>query len=65
MQLFLNDQDYELWNIVSKGNYIPKIKKRDGKITKPGEEYTKQEKVRVHTNHRALNIFCLDQNDLK
>jgi len=37
MQMFIKTEDYELWNIVTKGPYIPKTTV-DGKLIKKTED---------------------------
>ena len=40
MQMFIKTEDYELWNIVTKGPYVPQIT-IDGKIVaKTENQYT-------------------------
>ena len=59
MQMFIKTEDYELWNIVTKGPYVPQIT-IDGKtITKTEDEYTQEDFARLSKNCKAMHIlYC-------
>ena len=57
MQIFIKDDDDELWEIISKGDFIPFVKKDDKDIPKPRLEFTPKETQKVAKNYRALDIL--------
>jgi len=64
MQMFIKTEDYELWNIVTKGPYVPQIT-IDGKtVTKTEDQYTQEDFARLSKNYKAMHIlYCaLDAN---
>jgi len=40
IQIFIKTEDYELWNIVTKGPYVPQITVDGKTITKTEDQYT-------------------------
>ena len=65
MQMFIKNEDYELWNIVTKGPYIP-MTTIDGKVVKKTEEqYTQEDYARLSKNCKVMHIlYCdLDANE--
>ena len=47
MQMFIKTEDYELWNIVTKGPYVPQIT-IDGKtVAKIEDQYTQEDFARL------------------
>jgi len=63
--MFIKIEDYELWNIVTKGLYVP-MTKVDGKTVKKTEEqYTQEDFARLSKNCKAVYIlYCgLDANE--
>ena len=64
MQMFIKTEDYELWNIITKGPYVPMI--IDGKTVKKTEEqYTQEDFAKLSKNYKAMHIlYCgLDANE--
>ena len=62
--MFIKTEDYELWNIVTKGPYVPQVT-IDGKtVAKSEEQYTQEDFVRLSKNCKAMHIlYCgLDAN---
>ena len=58
-QIFIMDHDYELREIISKGNFVPTMKEGDEIVLKLILTFTQEETEKVVTNCRALNIlFC-------
>jgi len=57
--MFIKTEDHELWNIVTKGLYVP-MTTVDGKIVKKTEEqYTQEDFVRLSKNCKAMHIlYC-------
>jgi len=65
MQMFIKTADYELWNIVTKGPYVP-MTTVDGKMAKKTEEqYTQEDFARLSKNYKAIHIlyYGLDVNE--
>jgi len=65
MQMFIKIKDYELWNIVTKGPYVP-MTSIDGKVVKKTEEqYTQEDYARLSKNFKAMHIlyYDLDANE--
>lgn len=63
--MFIKTEDYELWNIVTKGPYVPQIT-IDGKtVAKSEEQYTQEDFARLSKNCTAMYIlYCgLDANE--
>ena len=65
MHIFIKDHDYELWEIISKSDFVPTMKEGDKIVPKPISELTPEEIEKVAKNYRALNIlFCgFDSNE--
>ena len=57
MQIFIKDDDDELWEIISEGDFIPFVKKDDKDIPKPRSEFTPKETQKVAKNYSALDIL--------
>jgi len=65
MQVFIRTEDYELWNIVTKGLYVPKTT-IDGKtVMKTKDQYAQEDFARLSKNYKAMHIlYCgLDANE--
>jgi len=65
MQILIKAKDYELWNLVTKGPYVP-MTIIDGKVVKKTEEqYTQEDYARHSKNYKAMHIlYCgLDANE--
>jgi len=55
--MFIKKEDSELWNIVTKGPYIPKTTV-DGKLIKKTEDqYTQEDFARLSKNYKAMHIL--------
>ena len=59
MQMFIKIEDYELWNMVTKGPYVP-MTTIDGKVVKKTEDqYTQEDFARLSENCKAKHIlYC-------
>jgi len=65
MLISIKTEDYELWNIVTKGPYVP-MTTVDGKVVKKTEEqYTQEDFARLSKNYKPMHIlYCvLDANE--
>ena len=65
MQIFIKTEGYELWNIITKGPYVP-MTTVDGKTVKKAEEqYTQENFARLSKNCKVMHIlYCgLDANE--
>jgi len=65
MQMFIKTEDYELWNIITKGPYVP-MTTVDGKSIKKNEDqYTQEDFAKPSKNCKAIHIlYCgLDANE--
>ena len=65
MQMFIIDQDIELWDIIKKGPKTP-LKTVDGALVpKTESEYTQADLENISKNYRSMNLlYCaLDQNE--
>ena len=65
MQMFIIDQDIELWDIIKKGPKTP-LKTVDGVLVpKTESEYTQADLENISKNYRSMNLlYCaLDQNE--
>ena len=40
MHIFIKDHDYENWEIISKGEFVPTVKEGDKTIPKPRSAFT-------------------------
>ena len=60
MIIFLQSMDYELWEIIEKGPYIPMKKETEGTlVAKNKSEWDESDKKRITLNAKAINIlFC-------
>ena len=65
MQIFIKTECYELWNIVTKGPYIPQITIDRKTVAKIEEQYTQEDFARLSKNCKAMHIlYCgLDGNE--
>jgi len=65
MQMFIKTEDYELWNIITKGPYVPMIRVDEKTVKKTKEQYTQEDFTRVSKNCHAMHIlYCgLDSNE--
>ena len=66
MQIFIKDLDYKLWEIISKGDFVPIIKEGVRIVSKSRSDFFKEETKKLAKNYRALNVlfYGLDSNDL-
>ena len=55
MYISIKDHDYDIQKIISNGDIIPGLKKRDKVEPKSRLEYAKVEAERVTKNYKALN----------
>jgi len=63
--MFIKTEDYELWNIVSKGPYVP-ITTIDGKVVKKTKyQYPQEDFVKLSKTYKGMHIlYCgLDGNE--
>ena len=59
MRLFINSNDYVLWDIIEEDPSIPIKQERDRQVPKKRNEKTDKERKRMSTNDKALHIlFC-------
>jgi len=65
MQMFIKTEDYELWNIVTKGPYISQTTVDGKTVTKTEDQYTHEDFAKLSKNYKAMNIlYCgLDANE--
>ena len=56
MLIFIKDNDYELWEIVPKGDFMSTVKGHKI-VQKPRSKFTYEETKKVAKNYRALNIL--------
>jgi len=63
--MFIKTEDYELWNIVTKGPYVPITMVSGGTVTKTEDQYTQGDFTRLSQNCKAMHIlYCgLDANE--
>ena len=62
MSIFLQS-DYELWDVVQDGPFVP-MKEVDGKqVPKTREEMTPQDKKNIAINARAMNVLYCALNE--
>ena len=63
--MFMKPEDYELWNIIAKGLYVP-MTTLDGKmVNKTEEQHAQEDFARLSKNCKAMHIlYCgLDANE--
>ena len=65
MQIFIKNQDHKLWEIISKGNFVPSIEEGDKTVQKPISTFTHEKTEKVVKNYKALNILFRDLNSNK
>ena len=60
MQMFVIDQDLELWHIIMRGPNIPKKEGPNGtRVDKSEDEYTQTDLESVAKNFKAINLlYC-------
>ncbi|KAL5556374.1 hypothetical protein UlMin_038610 [Ulmus minor] len=59
MTIFLQSMDYELWDVIEKGPYIPMKKSEESLVEKLKSEWDDTDKKRISINARAMNtLFC-------
>jgi len=65
MQMFINTEDYELWNIITKGPYAPTTTVDWKTVKKTEEQYTQEDFARLSKNCKAMHIlyYGLDANE--
>jgi len=62
--MFIKTEDYELWNIMTKGPYIPKTIINGNSVVKTKDQYTQEDFARLFKNCKAMHILqcVLDAN---
>ena len=65
MTIYLQVLDYEIWEVVCDGAFIPLTKNELGKDPKPSQELNELEKGKVSLNSKVMNaLFCaLDKKE--
>ena len=66
MQMFIIDQDMELWDIIKRGPKVPmKTTESGASVPKSESEYTQTDLESISKNYRAMNVlYCsLDANE--
>ena len=66
MRIYLQALDYEIWEIVNDGPFMPLTKNEVGEdIPKPSREWNELEKRKASLNSKAMNVlFCaLDKKE--
>ena len=66
MQMFIIDQDLELWSIIKDGPRIPSKTDASGASTSKNEsEYTQDDLEKISKNYKAMNLlyYGLDTNE--
>ena len=66
MRIHLQVLDYEIWEVVCDGPFMPMTKNEVGKyIPKPSQEWNKFKKRKVSLNFKSMNVlFCaLDKKE--
>ena len=66
MRIYLQALDYEIWEVVCDGPFMPLIKNEVGEdIPKPSREWNELEKRKASLNSKAMNaLFCaLDKKE--
>jgi len=65
MQMFIKTEDYELWNIITKGLCVPTTTVDWKVVKKTEEQYTQEDYARLSKNYKAMHIlYCgLDANE--
>ncbi|KAL5571206.1 hypothetical protein UlMin_020803 [Ulmus minor] len=59
MTIFLQSMDYELWDVIEKGPYIPMKKCEESLVEKLKSEWDDTDKKRISINARTMNtLFC-------
>ena len=60
MRIYLQALDYEIWEIVCDGPFMPLTKNEVGEdIPKPSREWNELEKRKASLNSKAMNaLFC-------
>ena len=63
--MFIKTEDYKLWNIITKGPYVPTTTVDGKTVKKTEEQYTQEDFTRVSKNCNAMPIlYCgLDANE--
>ena len=64
MRIYLKALDYEIWEVVCSGPFMPMTKNKVGEdITKPSREWNELEKRKDSLNCKAMNaLFCALDN---
>ena len=60
MRIYLQALDYEIWEVVCDGPFMPMIKNEAGDdIPKPSSQQSELEKKNISLNSKAMNaLFC-------
>jgi len=64
MQIFIDDPDYELWEIIVKGDFVPTMNKEEN-FLKLISNFSNEKTEQATKSYKALNIlfFGLDSNE--
>ena len=66
MRIYLQALDYEIWEVLYDGPFIPMTKNKVGEdIPKPSQVWTESEKRKAFVNSKVMNVlFCtLDKKE--
>ena len=66
MRIYLQAIDYEIWEVVCDGPFMPMFKEKVGDdISKPASQWSELEKRKMSLNSKAMNVwFCaLDKKE--
>ena len=55
MQMFIKIEDYKLWNIITKGPYVPMRTIDEKTVKKTEEQYTQEDFIRLSKNCKAMH----------
>jgi len=55
--MFIKIEDYELWNIITEGPYVPMITVDGKTVKKTEEQYTQEGFARLSKNCKAMHIL--------
>ena len=60
MRIYLQALDYEIWEIVNDGPFMPTTKNEEGEeIPKPSSHWSELEKRKMSLNSKVMNaLFC-------
>ena len=66
MWIFIKRLDYELWDIFSRGDFVPTVKEGNKTVPKLISHFSKVESEKLAKHYRVLNILFhgLDFNEI-